>query len=98
MRGLLWRTDRDDNPVAVYELSGKIPVPKLNTKSSFWIGVFALALFLGGGAASAADPAAKKSTATAKAKPAAPKLYSAERSLTRRAKLAPPRPPRVRPP
>jgi len=64
-------------------------VPKLNRKSTFWIGVLALALFLCGGSARAAEPAAKKKTATAaKAKPAAPKLYSAERSLTRRAKLA----------
>ena len=45
----------------------------------------ATALFLGAGSASA-EPAAKKKTTTAK-KPAT-KLYSAERSLTRQAKLA----------
>jgi D-alanyl-D-alanine endopeptidase (penicillin-binding protein 7) len=56
----------------------------LNKKPNFWIGVLSLTLSLGAGSASAA-PAKKK---TAKARPAAPKLYSAERSLTRQAKLA----------
>jgi serine-type D-Ala-D-Ala endopeptidase (penicillin-binding protein 7) len=56
----------------------------LNTKKTFWIGVLSAALFLGAGSASAET--AKKKT-TAKSRPA-PKLYSAERSLTRQAKLA----------
>jgi D-alanyl-D-alanine endopeptidase (penicillin-binding protein 7) len=57
---------------------------KLKNKSTIWIGVLSVALFLGAGSASAA-PATKKKTS--KAAPG-PKLYSAERSLTRQAKLA----------
>jgi D-alanyl-D-alanine endopeptidase (penicillin-binding protein 7) len=53
----------------------------LKRKSTFRIGVWSLALFLGAGSASAA-PAKKKTSRPA------PRLYSAERSLTRQAKLA----------
>jgi serine-type D-Ala-D-Ala endopeptidase (penicillin-binding protein 7) len=56
----------------------------LNNKSSIWIGVLSVTLFLGAGSASAA-PAAKKKTAARKP---TTKVYSAERSLTRQAKLA----------
>jgi D-alanyl-D-alanine endopeptidase (penicillin-binding protein 7) len=74
-----------DNAVAIYELPAKIQEPKLKIKPTFWIGVLATALFLHAGSASA-EPTAKKKTTAAK-KPAT-KLYSAERSLTRQAKLA----------
>jgi D-alanyl-D-alanine endopeptidase (penicillin-binding protein 7) len=57
---------------------------KLKNKSTIWIGVLSVALFLGAGSASAAPTTKKK---TSKAAPG-PKLYSAERSLTRQAKLA----------
>jgi D-alanyl-D-alanine endopeptidase (penicillin-binding protein 7) len=73
-----------DNAVAIYELSGKLQEPKLNKKPTIWIGVLSVALFLGAGSVSAA-PAKKKSSKTT---PTGPKLYSAERSLTRQAKLA----------
>jgi D-alanyl-D-alanine endopeptidase (penicillin-binding protein 7) len=53
----------------------------LKRKSTFWIGVWSVALFLGAGSASAA-PAKKKTPRPAH------KIYSAERSLTRQAKLA----------
>jgi hypothetical protein len=56
----------------------------LKNKSTIWIGVLSVALFLGAGSASAAPTTKKK---TSKAAPG-PKLYSAERSLTRQAKLA----------
>jgi serine-type D-Ala-D-Ala endopeptidase (penicillin-binding protein 7) len=83
MCGLLWHTVDDDNGVAVYELSAKIQEPKLIRKSSFWIGATALVLFLGGGVASG-EAAAKKKASAPRRKP----VYSAERSLTRQAKLA----------
>ena len=60
-------------------------MPKLTRKPTFWIGVWSVTLFLGTGSAFGAAPAKKK--ATSKVRPA-PKLYSAERSLTRQAKLA----------
>jgi D-alanyl-D-alanine endopeptidase (penicillin-binding protein 7) len=58
----------------------------LKNNSTIWIGVLSVALFLGAGSASAAPTTTtKKKTAKATA---APKYYSAERSLTRQAKLA----------
>src|SRR5262249_5701216 len=57
---------------------------KLKNNPPFWIGVLPAALSLGAGSASA-EPAGKKKTP---AKNPATKLYSAERSLTRQAKLA----------
>jgi serine-type D-Ala-D-Ala endopeptidase (penicillin-binding protein 7) len=64
--------------------SRKLNSNKLNSNKTFWIGVLSAALFLAAGSASA-EPAKKKTAA--KSRPA-PKLYSAERSLTRQAKLA----------
>src|SRR4029077_16569271 len=71
---------------AIYELSGRIQESKLKNNSTIWIGVLSVAIFLGAGSASAAPTTTtKKKTAKATA---APKYYSAERSLTRQAKLA----------
>src|ERR1041385_5680028 len=81
MCGLLLHTGRVDNPVAFYELSAKITGPKLR-KPTFWIGAVTAVLILASGTAFG-EPAAKKKT-TARRKP----VYSAERSLTRQAKLA----------
>ena len=93
---------RSDNPLAVYELSARLPpvrlltrrsgAPLVNRKAFFWIGPVALLSLVSFGVtpsdAAQARPRAKSSkSATAKA-PKRVTAYSAERSLSRKATLA----------
>ena len=99
-------TREDDNPLAVYQMSGynvvvqrlkptHVRVTQVSIKPLCWIAPFALvSLFSIGVSASDAAPTIKstKSTATrhtlVRHTQRPKRLYSAERSLTRRAKLA----------
>src|SRR5450759_2519021 len=93
---------RSDNPLAVYELSARLPLvrlltrrsgaPLVNRKAFFWIGPVALLSLVSFGVtpsdAAQARPRAKSSkSATAKA-PKRVTAYAAERSLSRKATLA----------